>query len=245
MAEFSEWRGFKLEKYEYRGREVIVQYPRSPAPGNPWVWRPCFFGSFDNAETALAGLGWHIAQYQVNDLYGAPPAVKLMKDFHRHITGRLGLSPKAALFGFSRGGLYGVNYALAHPGDLAALYLDAPVLDITSWPGGFGAAARSGREWEECKAIYGLSDEAAASFRGSPIHKAAALAETGIPLLIVAGDADEAVPIGENAYPFVAAYEKSGGKCRLIVKPGVGHHPHGLEDPAPVLDFVQKARAAV
>jgi hypothetical protein len=26
----------------------------------------------------------------------------------------------------------------------------------------------------------------------------------------------------------------------LIHKPGVGHHPHGLDDPLPVVEFIEK-----
>ena len=27
---------------------------------------------------------------------------------------------------------------------------------------------------------------------------------------------------------------------RVIHKPGIGHHPHGLDDPTPVVDFILK-----
>jgi len=33
-------------------------------------------------------------------------------------------------------------------------------------------------------------------------------------------------------------YEKLGGKITVIVKHGFKHHPHGLDDPTPVVDFV-------
>ncbi len=30
-----------------------------------------------------------------------------------------------------------------------------------------------------------------------------------------------------------------GGPIQVILKPKCGHHPHGLEDPKPVLDFIR------
>lgn len=50
-----------------------------------------------------------------------------MKRFHDHLVSDFSLSEKAALFGFSRGGLYAFNYSLLYPQDVAVLYLDAPV----------------------------------------------------------------------------------------------------------------------
>jgi hypothetical protein len=29
-----------------------------------------------------------------------------------------------------------------------------------------------------------------------------------------------------------------GGNITLIAKPGVGHHPHGLDDSTPLVDFI-------
>ena len=47
----------------------------------------------------------------------------------------------------------------------------------------------------------------------------------------------------ENAAVIEARYRKLGGEIQVIHKPGVGHHPHGLDDPAPVVKFIV-ARAA-
>ena len=34
--------------------------------------------------------------------------------------------------------------------------------------------------------------------------------------------------------------EKLRGKIHVIVKPGLKHHPHGLDDPTPAVDFILK-----
>ena len=38
-------------------------------------------------------------------------------------------------------------------------------------------------------------------------------------------------------------YDAMGGKITVIVKKGFKHHPHGLDDPTPVVDFVLKCTA--
>jgi len=52
------------------------------------------------------------------------------------------------------------------------------------------------------------------------------------------GDADDVVPAAENTAVVETRYKKLGGAIQVIHKPGIGHHPHGLEDPAPVVKFI-------
>ena len=42
----------------------------------------------------------------------------------------------------------------------------------------------------------------------------------------------------ENTGLIAERYRKLGGKITLIAKPGVGHHPHGLDDPRPIVEFI-------
>jgi hypothetical protein len=35
-------------------------------------------------------------------------------------------------------------------------------------------------------------------------------------------------------------YKELAGVIEVIHKPGVGHHPHGLDDPTPVVEFIEK-----
>ena len=62
-----------------------------------------------------------------------------------------------------------------------------------------------------------------------------------MPLLHVYGDADEVVPWEENTGLVAERYRKLGGDITLIAKPGVKHHPHGLEDSTPIVEFIVKA----
>ena len=144
------------------------------------------------------------------------------------------------MFGFSRGALYAVNFALKYPDCCGLLYLDAPVLDICSWPGGLGAGLGEESCWKECKEIYHLNDETALTFTGNPLDRTKELAKTGIPVMLVCGDADRYVPYAENGEPFYEKMKEAGADIMLIVKPGCDHHPHSLSDPAPVVDFIEK-----
>ena len=57
------------------------------------------------------------------------------------------------------------------------------------------------------------------------------------------GDADFVVPAAENALLIEQRYQALGGVVQVIHKPGVDHHPHGLEDPTPVVRFILEAVA--
>jgi acetyl esterase/lipase len=242
----ADWNGYPVEEFTLenilpgKSCKTIIVSPEKAAPQKPWVWRAEFFGSFATADLALVQRGWHLAYCSLSDMYGAPAAIEAMKRFHTWCVRERGFSPKPAIFGFSRGGLYTVNYACAHPEDNCCLYLDAPVLDIRYWPGGFGRYPAQEKEWNQCKEVYGLTGEAAKTFDQSPLNRAEALAKKNIPVILVAGDADEGVYYPENGGEFAARYRKAGGAIEVILKPGCGHHPHSLEDPSPIVDFILK-----
>jgi len=61
----------------------------------------------------------------------------------------------------------------------------------------------------------------------------------GVPILHVYGDADELVPWEENTGVVQERYAVLGGEMATIVKPGGGHHPHGPEDPTPVVEWIE------
>ncbi|OMF22950.1 hypothetical protein BK133_25115 [Paenibacillus sp. FSL H8-0548] len=234
------WQGYERADFMLQGREGFVIFPREAAPGRPWIWRAEFFNDFPSVDVALLDRGWAIAYGRFSHMYGCPGAILLMRAFQSFVTEMFGLADRTVLFGFSRGGLYSFNYAAAYPGKVRALYLDAPVLDIRSWPGGKGNGIGAVFEWEECKAIYGLSEEESANARVSPLDQIEAVAAAGIPIIIVAGDADVPVPLSENGALLAEKYRSLGGELELIVKPGVGHHPHSLEDPSIVVEFIMK-----
>ncbi|MFD0674642.1 GDSL-type esterase/lipase family protein [Cohnella sp. GCM10027633] len=236
----SEWRGRKRLDFLFEGREGLLVVPDSPAEGSPWIWRAEFFDAFAQADEALLDRGWHIAYFRLSDMYGSPGAVERMREFQRHLVKVHVLAERAVLFGFSRGGLYSFNYAATYPDQVAALYLDAPALDLRRWPGDKTKASYSEQAWHECLALYGLTEEMFPAARVSPLDRVAEVAAANVPILIVTGDEDEAVPMEQHALLLVDAYRRLGGDVELIVKPGGRHHPHSLSDPTPIVRFIEE-----
>src|SRR5690349_12364225 len=107
----SEWNGYEQSSFEVDGRDCLVVSPKRPADGKPWIWRMEFFGHEPQADLALLGRGWHVAYMNVQNMYGAPKALKHMDRFYEHLTQERGLARKVALEGFSRGGLFSLNWA--------------------------------------------------------------------------------------------------------------------------------------
>lgn len=236
----SDWEGYQRKDFKLDGHDCILIIPKEAYPGKPWVWRAEFFGAFDYADRALLDRGWHIAYIGISDMYGCPESIEIMEEFYHYMVQTEGMNPRADIFGFSRGGLYSVNYTVKNPQTISTLYLDAPVMNVTSWPGGYGASERYPKEWEECKEVYHLTDENALEFAGNPLDKMNLLLAAGVRIMLVAGAADSVVPYQENGAKLADYYQKHGGEIKVIVKPDCDHHPHSLEDPTPIVDYIMK-----
>jgi len=235
----SRWNGFVRNDFEVHGKSVLVVSPHKPAAGLPWVWHGEFFGHKPAPDIALLESGYHIAYLRVPNMLGSPTAVKHWDHLYLELTEKYGLARKVALVGLSRGGLYCYNWAVKNPEKVACIYGDAPVCDFKSWPGGQGGGKGSKRDWDLVLKEYGFdSEEAAIAYAGNPVDTLGALAAERVPLLHVFGDTDQVVPWEENTGVIAKRYRELGGEIELIQKPGVGHHPHGLQDPTPIVNFI-------
>lgn len=236
-----EWNGYAKHELTIAGKLVTVVAPKSAAAGRPWVWHGEFFGHKPAPDIALLGKGFHIVSMKINDMLGCPEAVKLWNQCHAELTTSYALSKKPSLVGLSRGGLYCYNWASANSDKVSCIYGDAPVCDFKSWPGGKGKGKGDPRNWGFVLKLWGFKDEAEAlAYKGNPVDRLAPLAKAGVPLLHVFGDADDVVPWDENTGLIETRYKELGGSMTLIRKPGVGHHPHGLDDSTPIIDFIAK-----
>ena len=236
------WHGHRRRVFSFHGKTAWVVEPEQPRPGNPWSWCMMFPDAFAErcAAPQLLDAGFHHAYLDVGNTFGSPEAIERLAAFHDELV-RRGLAPKTALIGISRGGLYAQRYAAEHPDHVAVIYGDNPVCDFKSWPGGKGAGKGSPKDWAACLATYGFPDEAAAvAYPGNPIDVLAPLAEATIAMVHVVGDQDDVVPPAENALVVEERYRKLGGEILVIHEADKGHHPHGLADPQPVVDFVIK-----
>lgn len=240
-AKKPEWNGYEIQNFKVDGRDGLMVLPKTPAPGKPWIWRTEFFGIDPQADIALLGKGFHVAYVGIGGLFGAPVALDAMDKFYDHVVKTYGVNPKVVLEGFSRGGLYALNYGIRHPQRVASMYLDAPVCDFKSWPGGGGRTRMSGRDWRDCLNAYKMTDEQARAYKGNPIDNLAPLAKAKIPIFVVCGDLhDWVVAIEGNSLLLETRYKELGGQVVLIRKPKAGHRPHSLPDPTPIVDFIVK-----
>lgn len=223
------------------GEACKVVMPERPAPGRPWVLRARFWGHEPQTDIALLERGFHIAYCDVADLYGSPEATARWDRFYRYMT-RRGMSRKVVLEGMSRGGLIVYNWAARHPKRVACIYADAPVMDLKSWPMGCGHGEGSETDVERMLEAYGWKNRREAmAWQGNPTDHAARLAAAGVRILHVVGSADRVVPVDENTDVFAQHMALQGGNMQIIRKKGVGHHPHSLYNPAPIVRFVLKA----
>ena len=231
----SEWKGYKRYDFKFLGRDAIIVEPKTPAKGKPWIVRPAFFDAFAYADSALVEKGFYLCYYDVTHSYGSPYSQNLFSNFYDFVVNNYGFSTKATLEGFSRGGLFALNWAANNPNKVACIYLDAPVCNINSWP-----RNKDNERWAEFLKTYELTEKQVDSVKVSPIDFAKELAESGIPILSVCGDADLTVPFTENTHLLNEKMKAAGGKMEIILKKGVDHHPHSLTDPTPIVVFILK-----
>lgn len=234
----SSWFGFERRDFKVDGRACLMIVPQQIGEGRPWIWRTEFFGHEPQADLALAARGFHVVYIDVQNMYGAPIALDHMDRFYEHLTTTRGLAKKTVLEGFSRGGLFSLNWAARHPDRVACIYNDAPVCDFKSWPGGKGKGPGSAGDWQRCLQAYGLTEAEALAYKLNPVDNLASMAKAKIPLLHVCGEADEVVPFDENTQLIEDRYRELGGPITVIAKPGVKHHPHSLKNAQPIVRFV-------
>jgi len=242
----SDWNGYDRYEFTFDGRTCYVVTPQRVAPGMPWIWRARFWGHEPQTDLALLERGFHLVYIDVAGMFGSPRAVAHWNAFYDYLTKEHGLAAKPALEGMSRGGLIVYNWAAANPDKVACIYADAPVCDIKSWPGGLlGKGTGNAGEWPLCLQEYGLTEETVLAFKGNPIDHLDPIAQARIPLLHVCGGADDGVPVDENTRVLEERYKALGGPIRVIIKPGCGHHPHSLKDPAVIVQFILRHTVGV
>jgi len=251
LAEDAAWDGKKsnfhsFDKWNFNvdGASCQVVVPKKAAEGNPWIWRARFFGHEPQFDIAMLEKGYHVAYVNVGGLFGGPEAMARGEKLYNFLTEKKGFNKKPVLEGMSRGGLFILNWAANHPDSVVAIYADAPVCNFASWPAGAAQGKKANGSascWKQCLDAHKLTNENAAASKTNPINNLEPIAKAKIPILCVVGDADKVVPVAENTAVLKERLEKLGHTIEVIHKPGVGHHPHSLKDPKPIVDFVLKA----
>ena len=195
-----QWHGYDRYTFQVDGRRSYVVVPKKKLIGNPWVWRARFPDFHYEADLDLLSRGVHIAFTDVSNLYGSPKAVAHGDKFYDYLVKKYHFKSKPALEGVSRGGLFVYNWALANPDKVACMYLDTPVLDFKSWPGGKFKSEGSPSDWKRCLDSYGLTEEEAMAYKKNPVDRADEFVKSGIWVMHIVSENDQVVPPEENTY---------------------------------------------
>ena len=257
-GEKSDFRGFDRYQVQTSKGTISVVCPKVAAPGKPWMWRSIFWGMqagavepFTVADVQLLEKGYHVV-IAPGDVSGHPKGNANIDAAYETLTQTQGFSKKLSMASMSRETLALFSWASSNPEKVESIYVDNGVCNLKSWPGGKlvpgsdSKGSGDANSWELLKKTYGFtSDEEALAAKVSPIDLLEPLAEAGVPILMGCATKDATVPYEENGAIMKERYEKLGGSIQIILKEGQDHHPHGLQDPAPVVDFILRHTAGV
>lgn len=229
-----EWNGCEMHSFTLEGRDGLIVIPEKPLEGNPWVWRPAFFGAFPIIDETLLKEGFHIAYYDNTYEWGRPEALESGQKFYETITREYNLMPKAIMYGLSRGGYYSLRRAQLYPETVACLILDNPLVDIFE-------LQRDDEWWNDVLDKWDRHDNppVRGEFLENALNNLHIPAQHQIPVLLLSGGSDTIVPYEKNGRKIVDVYRRYNAPIKSIVRPGGGHHPHGLDRPSAVVPFIK------
>jgi hypothetical protein len=208
------------EKFDINGHKAYLYAAPKPAKGKPWVWyaptligfslagKRVYFEGFLRAGITLAGV-------DLGEVRGAPASTAQFTLFYDEMVKR-GWSPKPILLGQSRGRLMALGWAMRHPAQTQAFAGIYPVCNLETW---------GLKNMPVTLADYHLTEaELRAQVREfNPLDNLSGLLTNRVPMFVVHGDADAAVPYPENTGILKARYEAGGGQITVKLIPGEGH----------------------
>ena len=228
--------GFECLEFDFMGNPARIIKPRVEANGR-WALKTEYADAFPETEIELLKRGWHIAFNKNDNRWAEKNDLERKCKFAEFISREFALSEKFVVVGMSCGGLYAVKLAALIPERIAGLYLDAPVINLLSCPFALGKSKLELQE--EYYSCTGRRLIDMIAYRDHPLDKFDILLHNNIKILLVSGDADCSVPFDENGELLEKYYNENGGEVKVYIKPGGGHHPHGLSDPGVLADYIE------
>ncbi|MBC8325074.1 MAG: PDZ domain-containing protein [Verrucomicrobia subdivision 3 bacterium] len=248
----SNFRGYdRYDRIKTSAGHFSVVCPKKPAPGKPWLWRSLFWEAIrkvSDADLKLVEEGYHVVLAH-GDVAGHPSGNANIDAAYDLLTMEYGFSKKCSMASMSRGTLSLFRWASANPEKVDSIYVDNGVCNVLSWPAGKlvpgnkSIASGAPSSWANFKRKFGYTtDEEALKTKESPIDQLKPLAKAGVPILMVCGNKDTAVPYEENDAIMEQRYKALGGSIKVIVEDK--GHSHGMKDPTPVLKFIREHTSA-
>ena len=234
----SEWNGFNRLDFQLEGRKATLICPPNPAKGAKWIYKTEYLNAFPSFDLEMLKLVYYLAHLQNTSRWCPEKDTEMRSVFCDFLIENFNLNKKCMLEGMSCGGMQAVYFAAKYPQYVAAIYLDAPVLNLLSCPFALGKATTNFRQEFENNMDITLSE--LLNYRKHPIDYKEQLLKTSIPVFLICGDSDLTVPYTENGKMLSDYFKANGGNLTEILKPGCDHHPHGLEDNTPLIEFAER-----
>ncbi len=229
------------EKFEVKGHTAYLYAAPQPAQGKPWVWYAPTLKGISLAQRTMyfegcLRAGISIAGFDLGEVRGAPASTEQFTCFYGEMVKR-GFSAKPILLGQSRGGLMLLAWAVRHPGQVQAFVGIYPVCNLGTWALKNLPVTLADYQLTEAELRAKLTEL-------NPLDNLQGLLAHKVPMFVVQGDADAAVPYPENTQILKARYEAGGGQITVKLIPGEGHKvsPSFFEC-RELLDFVLKQAA--
>ena len=233
------WNGFEQQDFEFDGKKATVVIPDIKVESPVLAIKTEYWNAFPEVETELLKKGFYLCFIENDSRWGGDIDLDRKAEFVKFVTDKYSLSPKCVPVGMSCGGLIAIKFAAKYPDLVACIYVDAPVLNYMSCPCGFGVGDACCEDFPEIFDALGLKNiSELICYTDMPMHRLPDLVASRIPAVMVAGGSDKTVPYGENGILLEKAYKENGIDLEVFIKPGCGHHPHGLPDPKPIADFI-------
>ena len=208
------------ETFAIDGNKGFLYAAPKPAQGKPWVWyaptlkgvsivqRKAYFEGFLRAGISIAG-------FDLGEVRGSPSSTAKFTLFYDEMV-RRGWSSKPILLGQSRGGLMMLAWAMRHPDKTQAFVGIYPVCNLATW---------GMKNKVATLADYNLTETDFRSKLGefNPLDNLKGLLANKVPMFVVHGDADAAVPYEENTRILKERYEAGGGRITVKLIAGEGH----------------------
>ena len=213
--------GFDRVVFDFDGYEAWVVCPVGETrKGMPWTWCMQWATAFvprTNVPQMLRD-GYHHVTINTFKHRMDATGLKVSAAFQDYLVGKLGFAKKAYLIGMSWGGFFSIRYANRYPGNVAKIYMDAPLLCFQDSRLGIGP-------WEGKMPADGW-----VASPDMPRNMAESIARADVPLLVLYGGMDTTCPPDYNCEPFMERFRAAGGDLTVVKRGLYAHHPHGVEE---------------
>lgn len=237
-----QWNGFNAEEFIFENHEAIIVEPVKVVDKCALILKTEYWNAFPETEIKLLEKGHYLCYIKNDNRWGTDADIDRKARFVKFCEEKYGINSGCVPVGMSCGGIFAVKFASKYPELISSIYIDSPVINYMSCPCGFGIGERI--DDENFSEILGALNMESISelicYRETPQDKIPQLVKNKIPVIMVIGDSDTIVPYTENGILIEKAYKENSLPLDLFVKPGCNHHPHGLDDPNPVVECIEK-----